>query len=395
MWSQRLDAQPFRTVPLPSRRLPTRDRRPPTGTRAQGSERRKPLTSREVSREEAAQRQPVEPLEGTEAGAVVPAREHRELVFDSATPELVDEHFREVDGERQIVTRVHEEQALVAHAVEVRVRRDWHPDAPEALQVDVTVEPLPDMVGGEARPHDVGKVRRDVIEGSCPQPRLVRGRQHRQARAQARAENADRLVALRGEPLDAAPGVEHCLPAHLRGPADVRADDVVGAPQFGRHAVVVIREAEPKRADLEAVQEPAEADVSARVGVPLRQHDDGPLAPGRRVVGQVPRAHQVVFGVRRFHRARVRQPLAVEPEVGARREREELIARGDHLVRPAFEMRAGRGHAAGAVHLPGDPIEAPLERPHDAVGRDRRQAPLPRVKDAAQHSGGLILPIIL
>ena len=59
--------------------------------------------------------------------------------------------------------------------------------------------------------------------------------------------------------------------------------------------------------------------MSARVGVPLRQHDDGPFAPGRRVVGQVPRAHQVVFGVRRFHRARIRQPLAVEREVGARR----------------------------------------------------------------------------
>ena len=74
--------------------------------------------------------------------------------------------------------------------------------------------------------------------------------------------------------------VEHGLPAHLRRPADVRADDVVGAAQLGRHPRIVIGQAEPQRADAEPVQQLAQADVPAGVGVPLRQDDHG--APASR-----------------------------------------------------------------------------------------------------------------
>ena len=102
--------------------------------------------SSQVSREKAAQGQPVEPLEGRDAGAVVAARQHRQLVFDSATPELVDEHPRQVDGERQVVAGIDEQQPLVPHAVQVRIGRDRHPDAPQTLEVDVAVEPLPHVV---------------------------------------------------------------------------------------------------------------------------------------------------------------------------------------------------------------------------------------------------------
>ena len=210
------------------------------------------------------------------------------------------------------------------------------------LEVDVTVEPLPDVVGRQSRPHDICKIRRDVIQGSRPQERFVRGRQHRQARAEARAENANRLVALRRQPGDAAARVEHCLPADLRRPADVRADDVVRAAKLRRHARVVIRHAEAQRADLEAVEETAETDVAVRVGVPLRQNDHGALAAGRRVVRKIPRPHGVVLGVRRLRRRSDRRATR-------RRDRSRSMAASakncfalrDHAVGPFRMDRSG------------------------------------------------------
>ena len=57
-------------------------------------------------------------------------------------------------------------------------------------------------------------------------------------RAKAGAKDADPLVALGRQPRDGAPGIEDRLPAHLQGPRDVGADDVVGAVELWRHALV-------------------------------------------------------------------------------------------------------------------------------------------------------------
>ena len=57
-------------------------------------------------------------------------------------------------------------------------------------------EALAHVRGRQALPDDVGEVRRDVVERRRADERLVRRRQHRQARSEAGAEDADRLVAL-------------------------------------------------------------------------------------------------------------------------------------------------------------------------------------------------------
>ena len=130
------------------------------------------------------------------------------------------------------------------------------------------------------------EVGRDVIEGGGPNQRLVRRRQHRQAGAETRTEDADGLVTLLRQPGDRPPRIEHCLAAYLRRPSDVGADDVIGAPELRRPAFVVIGKRQAQRGQLELVQQAAQADVAAGVRVPLRQHQHGTAAPLRRLLGK-------------------------------------------------------------------------------------------------------------
>ena len=190
------------------------------------------------------------------------------------------------------------------------------------------------------------------------------------------------VVALPGQPRDRAPGIEHRLAAHLRGPPDVRADDVVGAPELGRHARVVVGEAEAQRADAEPVEEPAQAHVALGIRVPLRQHDDRAPAPALRRFRKVPRADGVVLLVRRAHRAREGQPIPLEQVLVAGREREERLAVRDRLRRPRRQPFDFRLFAqADAV----DPVQPPFEGTNEAMLRGGGQPPLPLVKDSRQH----------
>ena len=56
---------------------------------------------------------------------------------------------------------------------------------------------------------------------------------------------------------------------------DVRADDVVGAVEFGWHAAIVIGQAEAQRAHTVHREQLAEPHVAAGVGVPLREDEHG------------------------------------------------------------------------------------------------------------------------
>ena len=85
------------------------------------------------------------------------------------------------------------------------------------------------MTCRESTPHDVGEPGRNVIERLRPDERLVCRRQHRQARSEARAKDANALESLRMQPCHCAPCVKNGLAAHLYRAHDVRADDVVGA----------------------------------------------------------------------------------------------------------------------------------------------------------------------
>src|SRR4029078_12986304 len=91
-------------------------------------------------------------------------------------------------------------------------------------------------------------------------------------------ENPDQLVALLREPPDGPARVVYGLPAYLECPCHIRADDVVGPPKLRRHAAIVIRKAQPQRADDKARQQFREPDVSTEVRVPLR-HDHDRAAP--------------------------------------------------------------------------------------------------------------------
>ena len=207
-----------------------------------------------------------------------------------------------------------------------------------------------------------------------------------------------RLVAFRRQPRDRAPRVEHRLPAHLHRARDVGADDVVGAGELGRHPLVVIRQAQAQRAHAVPREQAAQADVAARVGVPLRQHEHrGPPAPAaqprRRKVAAV---DDVVFRMRRVERARERQPpLAVgQPAeaigVGGRR-REKRVGVRHRLRHPAAQNAGGLGPTAsagggrGPVTVRPNPVQAPLEGAHDAVRADGDEPALPGVEEFLEH----------
>ena len=83
-------------------------------------------------------------------------------------------------------------------------------------------------------------------------------------------ENPDAFVPLPAQPGDCASRIEHRLPAHLHGARDIRADDVVGPMELGRHSLVVIWKAEAQRAQAVPCEQPAEASVAAGIRIPLR-----------------------------------------------------------------------------------------------------------------------------
>ena len=169
----------------------------------------------------------------------------------------------------------------VAQPLEIPARADRLPERAQQIELDVAVEPFAHVPRRQAAPDDVGEIRRDVIERLRLDQRFVRRRQQREARSEAGAEDADPLVALRRQPRDRPPRVEHRLPAHLHRPRDVGADDVVGAVELGRHPLIVIRQAQTQRAHAVPREQPAQADVAAGVGVPLRQHEHRGAARSR------------------------------------------------------------------------------------------------------------------
>ena len=240
----------------------------------------------------------------------------------------------------------------------------------------------------EAAPDDVGEVRRDVIERLRPNQRLVRRRQQREARAQAGAEDADPFVALPRQPLDRAPGVEDRLATHLHRPHDVRADDVVGALELGRHPLIVVRQRESQRAQAAPREDPAQADMTAGVRVPLRQHEHSgrpPPARRRRKYRQCTMLFSGCGVVKALGNVNSRPPSSGPPSryssVGGGVKNASVSP-----ITPATHSPMISASPAGVrTAIVRNPVEAPFKRADDAIGGDRRQAPLPRVKHRLQH----------
>ena len=172
----------------------------------------------------------------------------------------------------------------------MELRADWQPQPAQGLQRHLAVQPLANVPRREPVPDDVAEVGRDVIERLRPDEWLVARRQHRQARPEAGAEDPDAVVPLRCQPPDGPSRIEHRLAADLERAHDVGADDIVGAREFGRHARVVVRQAQAQCTHAKAREQPAQPDVALLVGVPLGQHEHGapdarrPAAAGKKRV---------------------------------------------------------------------------------------------------------------
>ncbi len=190
----------------------------------------------------------------------------------------------------------------------------------------------------------------------------------------------------RASQCDRAPRVEHGLTIGLQRASDVGADDVVGALQFRRPARIVIRQAQPERGDPESREQLTQPDVPLRIGVPLREHDDG--APRLRRVLDARRKHADDDGVvdrrRRVERAREPQHAVAQLEVVSRRCREERVAVRQCRGGPLGDAGGRRGDRRQV-----EPIETPLERPDDPIGVDRRQAAFPGMEATGDHGSGV------
>src|SRR5207237_9488927 len=126
-----------------------------------------------------------------------------------------------------------------------------------------------------------------------------------------------------------------------------------GGLQAGRTTRLAARHRQAECGEAESAEQAAERDVTLRVGVPLRQHDDcAPRSRGRIFGGGVfrmacglplreeARARGVVLSRGRANGARPRQALAAELVVLYGWERVELFAATQRLARRARERIA-------------------------------------------------------
>ena len=136
---------------------------------------------------------------------------------------------------------------------------------------------------------------------------IVSGREKGVAGAQAGAQNAQAVVSLLLEPVQAATDVNHSLTTGVERAADVGGDCIVGTMSVGRHADIVIRHAQAQNRDAHQVKDAAQPGVGQRVGIPVRQQHQGATSASRKPAG----IHQVIFRIGRAHRRRKSQELRV------------------------------------------------------------------------------------
>ncbi len=264
-------------------------------------------------------------------------------------------------------------------------------------------EGLADVAGGLAGPDDVAEASGGVIEGADLEAGVVGGGNEGVAGAKGGAEDAELLVALGLEPVEAGTDVDDGLLAGGDRAADVGADGVVGAFELGGAADVVVGLGEAEGGDAETVEESAKGVVREGVGVPLRHNDDGLLRPAGLGFGGVcgipAGVDDVVFGVTGgdgggeakeggvldFAGVGFAVPFCVLREgfgadVGGEEERRAIFetevgggfvgeeafgVRGEVLVEGGHALEVGLGE--GGLGEAGEPVEAPLERTDEAV----------------------------
>ena len=118
------------------------------------------------------------------------------------------------------------------------------------------------------------------------------------ARAEARPHNAEPVVALLLQPVQAAADVDHTLPHGIERAPDICRDGVVGSLDLRGLREYRDRACSSAGPQCPAVEHTAQADVGERIRVPVRQQDYGSPSPRRKPA----RVHQIIFRIRRRHR---------------------------------------------------------------------------------------------
>src|ERR1700730_17331145 len=91
-------------------------------------------------------------------------------------------------------------------------RTNRHPRPSQPVEIDVLLDPLPDMLCRKSGPDHIGDVQRAVIENVHCDTRIVRARQIGIAGSQTRADYSQPLVALALQPVEATADIDHGLP---------------------------------------------------------------------------------------------------------------------------------------------------------------------------------------
>src|SRR5208282_1318179 len=91
-----------------------------------------------------------------------------------------------------------------------------------------------------------------------PELRLMAHGDKRDRGTDARAEDAEAVVAALPQPMERAANIKHGLAIRLHRQPDIRAHEMISARVAGDSAAVVIRQAHLDRRDSQAIQPPAD-----------------------------------------------------------------------------------------------------------------------------------------
>jgi len=294
---------------------------------------------------------------------VVAAGEEKRFVGDAVGVEGVEELLRVFGPEGGVVAGADEQGALAvgAEATDVGKRADGRLPATELVEADFGAETFPDVHGGHAGGDDVGEIGGDVEKRAGAEERVVGEGDEADGRADGGAEDAEAVVALRGEPVEGAASVGDGLAIGGDGEADVGADEVVGARVAGDGAAVVVRHAEAQSGDAENVEPAGESDVGVGLGVPVREDEDGGAGMFR---AEETGVDGIVLGPGRRVGGREREDaVGGEAIVGGGRGGVEVVAARESFRDPTVK----EGARVGVIGTAADVLEAPGEGEDAAV----------------------------
>lgn len=294
---------------------------------------------------------------------VVAAGEQELFVGDTVGAEGVEELLRVLGPEGGVVAGADEQGTLAvgAEATDVGKRADRRPPAAQLVEADFGAETFPNVHGGHPGGDDVGEIGGDVEKRAGAEERFVGEGDKADGRADGGAEDAEAVVALRGEPVEGAASVGDGLAIGGDGEADVGADEVVGARVAGDGAAVVVRHAEAQSGDAENVEPAGESDVGVGLGVPVREDEDSGAGMFR---AEETGVDGIVLGPGRRVGGREREDaVGGEAIVGGGRDSVEVVAARESFRDPTVK----EGARVGVIGAAADVLEAPGEGEDAAV----------------------------